>query len=80
MPRFRMQIEFRTHASHGLLLYGASDAVSDYFSLQLNNGVPVFRFDCGKGPGEAKGNQSLSDGEWHTVSLNWVNSIHPDVI
>nr|XP_039257196.1 laminin subunit alpha-1-like isoform X3 [Styela clava] len=67
--KFRVQIEFRTFASDGVLLYASSDEYSDFFSLQLKNGKPVFRFDSGKGAGETSGNFSVNDGKWHTVRI-----------
>lgn len=62
-------MEVRTLANEGLLLYATHDNQSDFFSLQLKNGKPVFRFDNGKGPAETIGDTSINDGQWHTVSM-----------
>lgn len=67
--KFRIEVEFRTFASHGLLLYATHDEHSDFFSLHLENGMPVFQFDNGKGIGKTVGNSSVNDGQWHTIRI-----------
>ena len=61
----RIQLEFRTYASDGLILATGLDM--DYLGIWLRDGYIVMSFDLGSGPAEKTSKKQYNDGKWHTM-------------
>ena len=68
---FKINLEFRPDSLSGLLLYSGemTDLRTDFFSLYLDSGHLVFRFDCGTGPAELWTDNRVTLSEWNTCQV-----------
>ncbi|XP_069056290.1 protocadherin Fat 1 isoform X2 [Pleurodeles waltl] len=63
----KLTLRLRTYSSHAVVMYARG---TDYSILEINNGRLQYKFDCGSGPGMVSVQSTqVSDGQWHTVSL-----------
>ncbi|XP_075923658.1 protocadherin Fat 1-like isoform X2 [Petromyzon marinus] len=62
----QLSLRLRTHHHHGVILYARG---TDYAVLELVDRMLQFQFDCGSGPGVVSVRVPVSDGHWHSVSL-----------
>ncbi|XP_078459193.1 protocadherin Fat 1-like isoform X2 [Lampetra planeri] len=62
-----LSMHVRSTQNHGVIAY--SRGTTDYMILELSEGRPQFRFDCGGGPGSVTSIQPVSDGGWHSLAL-----------
>ncbi|XP_061408146.1 LOW QUALITY PROTEIN: protocadherin Fat 1-like [Lethenteron reissneri] len=62
----QLSLRLRTHHPHGVLVYTRG---TDYAVLELVDRMLQFQFDCGSGPGVVSVRVPVSDGHWHSVSL-----------
>lgn len=63
----KLTMRLRTYSSHAVVMYARG---TDYSILEINNGRLQYKFDCGSGPGMVSVQSTqVSDGQWHTVSL-----------
>lgn len=63
----RLSLKLRTFSTHATVMYAKG---TDYSILEIVNGRLQYKFDCGSGPGLVSVHSAqVSDGEWHTVSL-----------
>ena len=66
-------LSFRTFSDRGTLLYYINSAGTDFIAIEMRNGVPLFFFDAGTGPGVIQpdfgdANVRFDDGAWHSIS------------
>uniref|UniRef100_A0A8B9HJZ9 FAT atypical cadherin 1a n=1 Tax=Astyanax mexicanus TaxID=7994 RepID=A0A8B9HJZ9_ASTMX len=62
-----LSLRLRTFSDHATIMYAKG---TDYSILEIVNGRLQYKFDCGSGPGVVSVHSPLvSDGEWHSVSL-----------
>uniref|UniRef100_A0A3P8RFC4 FAT atypical cadherin 1a n=1 Tax=Astatotilapia calliptera TaxID=8154 RepID=A0A3P8RFC4_ASTCA len=63
----KLSLRLRTFSSHATVMYAKG---TDYSILEIVNGRLQYKFDCGSGPGLVSVHSAqVSDGEWHSVSL-----------
>uniref|UniRef100_A0A672QZX2 Protocadherin Fat 1-like n=1 Tax=Sinocyclocheilus grahami TaxID=75366 RepID=A0A672QZX2_SINGR len=63
----KLSLRLRTFSSHATVMYAKG---TDYSILEIVNGRLQYTFDCGSGPGVVSVHSTqVSDGQWHTVSL-----------
>ncbi|XP_069487651.1 protocadherin Fat 1 isoform X1 [Ambystoma mexicanum] len=63
----KLTMRIRSYSSHAVVMYARG---TDYSILEINNGRLQYKFDCGSGPGIVSVQSiQVSDGQWHTVSL-----------
>ncbi|XP_067842908.1 protocadherin Fat 1a isoform X2 [Heptranchias perlo] len=63
----KLSLRLRTYHPHAVVMYARG---TDYSILEINNGRLQYKFDCGSGPGTVSVQSiQVSDGEWHSVSL-----------
>uniref|UniRef100_A0A672LHY1 Protocadherin Fat 1-like n=1 Tax=Sinocyclocheilus grahami TaxID=75366 RepID=A0A672LHY1_SINGR len=63
----KLSLRLRTFSTHATVMYAKG---TDYSILEIVNGRLQYKFDCGSGPGVVSVHSTqVSDGEWHTVSL-----------
>ncbi|XP_007947206.1 laminin subunit alpha-1 [Orycteropus afer afer] len=70
--RLSVQLRLRTFASNGLIYYMAHQNQVDYATLQLHGGHLHFMFDLGKGRTKVSHPTLLNDGQWHTVTTEYI--------
>lgn len=76
-----LSFEFITRSANGLFLYNGpiilpkayEEILSDFVSVELQNGIPRLLIDFGSGTLELKITTkiSLDDGEWHRLDIFW---------
>ena len=69
---------FATRGKNGLLLYnGRYNEHNDFLALELINGQVQFSFSLGANISRVLLDHpaSLHDGNWHTVTVNYVNRV-----
>ena len=69
---------FATKERNGLLLYnGRYNDLNDFIALELVNGRVQFSYSLGAGPSTLRltSKRSLADGNWHTITINYVNRV-----
>ncbi|XP_050402856.1 chondroitin sulfate proteoglycan 4 [Patella vulgata] len=66
----QVDLDFKTHRPHGLLLLAAGN--TDYFSLELSSGIIKVQVDLGSGAAILNSPPSLrlDDSQWHHISVN----------
>uniref|UniRef100_A0A8C1LUT6 FAT atypical cadherin 1a n=1 Tax=Cyprinus carpio TaxID=7962 RepID=A0A8C1LUT6_CYPCA len=63
----KLFLRLRTFSTHATVMYAKG---TDYSILEIVNGRLQYKFDCGSGPGVVSVHSTqVSDGQWHTVSL-----------
>ncbi|XP_056592721.1 protocadherin Fat 1a isoform X2 [Triplophysa dalaica] len=63
----KLSLRLRTFSTHATVMYAKG---TDYSILEIVNGRLQYKFDCGSGPGVVSVHSiQVSDGQWHTVSL-----------
>uniref|UniRef100_A0A9J7YL98 FAT atypical cadherin 1a n=1 Tax=Cyprinus carpio carpio TaxID=630221 RepID=A0A9J7YL98_CYPCA len=63
----KLSLRLRTFSTHATVMYAKG---TDYSILEIVNGRLQYKFDCGSGPGVVSVHSTqVSDGQWHTVSL-----------
>uniref|UniRef100_A0A673FGG0 FAT atypical cadherin 1a n=1 Tax=Sinocyclocheilus rhinocerous TaxID=307959 RepID=A0A673FGG0_9TELE len=63
----KLSLRLRTFSTHATVMYAKG---TDYSILEIVNGRLQYTFDCGSGPGVVSVHSTqVSDGQWHTVSL-----------
>ncbi|XP_069049414.1 protocadherin Fat 1 isoform X3 [Lepisosteus oculatus] len=63
----KLSLKLRTYSTHATVMYAKG---TDYSILEISNGRLQYKFDCGSGPGIVSVHSiQVSDGEWHSVSL-----------
>ncbi|XP_076001621.1 protocadherin Fat 1a isoform X2 [Genypterus blacodes] len=63
----KLSLRLRTFSSHATVMYAKG---TDYSILEIVNGRLQYKFDCGSGPGLVSVHSAqVSDGEWHSISL-----------
>uniref|UniRef100_A0AAV2LEZ3 Protocadherin Fat 1 n=1 Tax=Knipowitschia caucasica TaxID=637954 RepID=A0AAV2LEZ3_KNICA len=63
----KLSLRLKTFSSHATVMYAKG---TDYSILEIVNGRVQYKFDCGSGPGLVSVHSAqVSDGEWHTLSL-----------
>ncbi|XP_076467657.1 protocadherin Fat 1-like [Babylonia areolata] len=65
--RMSLSVKFRTRQSSAILMYAKGQV--DYSILAVEEGSLVYRFNCGSGEGQVWVPVDVSDGQWHTVSV-----------
>ena len=70
---------FATKERNGLLLYnGRYNDLNDFIALELVEGRVQFSYSLGAGPSNVRlaTKRSLADGNWHTITINYVNRVN----
>uniref|UniRef100_A0A8C2CXI1 FAT atypical cadherin 1a n=1 Tax=Cyprinus carpio TaxID=7962 RepID=A0A8C2CXI1_CYPCA len=63
----KLFLRLRTFSTHATVMYAKG---TDYSILEIVNGRLQYKFDCGSGPGVVSVHSTqVSDGQWHSVSL-----------
>ncbi|XP_043918442.1 protocadherin Fat 1 [Protopterus annectens] len=63
----KLSLHLRTFSAHAVVMYARG---TDYSILEIHNGRLQYKFDCGSGPGIVSVQSiQVSDGQWHSVSL-----------
>lgn len=63
----KLSLNLRTYSAHAVVMYARG---TDYSILEIHNGRLQYKFDCGSGPGIVSVQSiQISDGQWHSVSL-----------
>uniref|UniRef100_A0A8C2E729 FAT atypical cadherin 1a n=1 Tax=Cyprinus carpio TaxID=7962 RepID=A0A8C2E729_CYPCA len=63
----KLSLRLRTFSTHATVMYAKG---TDYSILEIVNGRLQYKFDCGSGPGVVSVHSTqVSDGQWHSVSL-----------
>ena len=63
-----MQIEVKTAARNGLIMFTTDTRHIDYTGMFMRDGKFVFGWDYGSGPKLIESPDPINDGNWHTVS------------
>lgn len=74
--RLHLELKFATRTRNGLLLYnGRYNEQHDFIALEIVDGGVQFAFSLGGGVTKAMAQVpgGVSDGEWHTVAVNYFN-------
>lgn len=74
--RLHIQLKFATLETNGLLLYnGRYNERHDFIALEIINGAIEFSFSLGSNISRARTTivGGVSDGNWHTVNINYIN-------
>ena len=67
--RVELDLEFRTFADDGVILYsGSADgADADFLSVALVDGFVEFRYDLGSGAVSIRSPERVRPGHWHRI-------------
>ena len=67
--RVELDLEFRTFADDGIILYsGSADgADADFLSVALVDGFVEFRYDLGSGAVSIRSPERVRPGHWHRI-------------
>ncbi|XP_022089419.1 laminin subunit alpha-like isoform X2 [Acanthaster planci] len=64
-----MQVELKTVARNGLIMYTSDTRRIDFTAAYLRDGKVVFGWDYGSGPKLIESPDPVNDGRWHTVVM-----------
>ncbi|XP_071808051.1 laminin subunit alpha-like isoform X2 [Asterias amurensis] len=70
-----MQIEVKTAARNGLIMFTTDTRHIDYTGMFMRDGKFVFGWDYGSGPKLIESPDPINDGNWHTVKVNRVGAV-----
>ncbi|XP_062043247.1 laminin subunit alpha-2 [Lepus europaeus] len=70
--RLTIELEVRTEAESGLLVYMARINHADFATVQLRNGFPYFSYDLGSGDTSTMIPSRINDGQWHKIKITRV--------
>ena len=65
---FEISISIKPETPDGLIFHRWEEYGGDFISLGLQNGIIVYKFDCGTGPTEIRSRQKLELNQWHVVT------------
>ena len=69
--RVELDLEFRTFADDGIILYsgsgGADGGDADFLSVALVDGFVEFRYDLGSGAVSIRSPERVRPGHWHRI-------------
>ncbi|GFR68605.1 pikachurin-like [Elysia marginata] len=73
---FSVSLEFKPQSPYGLLLFSGefSNARTDFFSVALDDGFVILRFDCGTGVAQLRSLNRVQLAEWNMVVLTRVDN------
>lgn len=75
----KLSMNVKTNSKTGLLSYIGGPRLEgqnqDYFSLELENGHVVFRFDLGSGSAAIYHPQRIDDGRWHHIEAERIGTV-----
>lgn len=77
--RLHIKLKFATQAQNGLLLYnGRYNEQHDFIALEIVGGSVQFSFSLGSQVTKATASipNGVSDGNWHSVTVNYYNKVH----
>ncbi|KJH45106.1 cadherin domain protein [Dictyocaulus viviparus] len=66
--RLELEVELKTTTFEGVILH--ADGPSDYHILELVDGRVVYRWDAGSGQGSVSSVNSITDAQWHRISVS----------
>jgi hypothetical protein len=74
--RFHVELSFATQQRNGLLLYnGRYNERFDFLALEIVNSTVRFSFSLGSNLTVVETGKAVSDGVWHTVSVQYFNKV-----
>ncbi|KAM3930337.1 laminin subunit alpha-4 [Leptodactylus fuscus] len=62
-----LSFRFRTHSSHGMIVYVSDEEENNFLTLFLAHGQLHFRFNVGEQTLTIKSQEKYNDGMWHTI-------------
>ena len=63
-----MDVEVKTVARNGLIMFSTDSRNIDYTGIFIREGKVVFGWDYGSGPELIESPEPINDGNWHKVS------------
>ncbi|XP_038057388.1 laminin subunit alpha-like isoform X2 [Patiria miniata] len=70
-----MQVELKTVARNGLIMFTSDTRHIDFTAVYLRDGKVVFGWDYGSGPLLIESPENVNDGNWHTVVMKRVGEL-----
>ncbi len=70
-----IQVELKTAARNGLIMFTTDTRHIDYTGMFMRGGKVVFGWDYGSGPKLIESPEPINDGNWHTVRVNRAGAV-----